>query len=180
VISYAGRRRPVKETQTMPRKGRTNEEIIHALHQVEGGERVAEVCRRLVVSEQTFYRWETVQRARPAGAARAPVAAPRRRQIEAGRRRSHARSAHPAGDCPTKDLSPRARCRLAEWVHRGIPLEPTPGREGDSCAQWYAAVSIHPGSPGRVAAAITGARRRARALRLPALDGAVETRRAGG
>jgi putative transposase len=42
----------------MPRKGRTNEEIIHALHQVEGGEKVAEVCRRLGVSEQTFYRWK--------------------------------------------------------------------------------------------------------------------------
>jgi hypothetical protein len=31
----------------MPRKGRSNEEIVHALHQVEGGEKVAEVCRRL-------------------------------------------------------------------------------------------------------------------------------------
>lgn len=28
----------------MPRKGRSNEEIIHALHQVEGGEKVTEVC----------------------------------------------------------------------------------------------------------------------------------------
>jgi putative transposase len=33
-------------------------EIVHALHQVEGGEKVAEVCRRLGVSEQTFYRWK--------------------------------------------------------------------------------------------------------------------------
>ena len=42
----------------MPRKGRSNEEIIHALHQVEGSEKVTEVCRRLGVSEQTFYRWK--------------------------------------------------------------------------------------------------------------------------
>src|SRR5688500_20185158 len=42
----------------MPRKGRSSEEIIHALHQVEGGEKVTEVCRRLGVSEQTFYRWK--------------------------------------------------------------------------------------------------------------------------
>lgn len=42
----------------MPRKGRSNEEIVHALHQVECGEKVAEVCRRLGVSEQTFYRWK--------------------------------------------------------------------------------------------------------------------------
>jgi hypothetical protein len=37
----------------MPRKGRSNEEIVHALHQVEGGEKVTEVCRRLGVNEQT-------------------------------------------------------------------------------------------------------------------------------
>lgn len=42
----------------MPRKGRSNEEIVHALHQVEAGDKVAEVCRRLGVSEQTFYRWK--------------------------------------------------------------------------------------------------------------------------
>jgi putative transposase len=42
----------------MPRKGRSNEEIVHALHQVDGGEKVAEVCRRIGVSEQTFYRWK--------------------------------------------------------------------------------------------------------------------------
>src|SRR5262245_36700318 len=49
---------PAEERQPMPRKGRSNEEIVHALHQVEGGEKVAEVCRRLGVSEQTFYRWK--------------------------------------------------------------------------------------------------------------------------
>jgi hypothetical protein len=33
----------------MPRKGRSNEEIIHAQRQVEGGEKVAELCRIAVV-----------------------------------------------------------------------------------------------------------------------------------
>src|SRR5215831_1400458 len=42
----------------MPRKGRSNKEIVHALGQVEAGEKVTEVCRRLGVSEQTFYRWK--------------------------------------------------------------------------------------------------------------------------
>jgi len=46
----------------MPRKGRTNDEIIHALHRVEGGEQVKEVCRRLGVSEQTFYRSAFIRR----------------------------------------------------------------------------------------------------------------------
>ena len=49
---------PADETQTTPRKGRSNEEIVRTLHQVEGGEKVTEVCRRLGVSEQTFYRWK--------------------------------------------------------------------------------------------------------------------------
>jgi putative transposase len=42
----------------MPRKGRSNEEIVHALGQVEAGEKVTEVCRPLGVSEQTVYRWK--------------------------------------------------------------------------------------------------------------------------
>jgi transposase-like protein len=42
----------------MLRRGRSDEEIIHALHHVEGGETVAEVWRRLGISEQTFYRWK--------------------------------------------------------------------------------------------------------------------------
>jgi len=42
----------------MPRKGHSNEAIITALRQVEGGEKVPDVCRRLGVSEQSFYRWK--------------------------------------------------------------------------------------------------------------------------
>ena len=53
-----GPARPARGDAAMPRKGRSNEEIVHALHQVDGGEKVAEVCRRLGVSEQTFYRWK--------------------------------------------------------------------------------------------------------------------------
>jgi hypothetical protein len=36
-------------------KRRRSEAIVHALHQVEGGEKVTEVCRRLGISEQAFY-----------------------------------------------------------------------------------------------------------------------------
>jgi hypothetical protein len=45
VVSSAGRPDRSEEPQ-MRRQGRSNEEIIHALHQVEGGEKVTEVCRR--------------------------------------------------------------------------------------------------------------------------------------
>jgi len=42
----------------MPRKGHTDEQILQALRQAEGGEKVAEVCRKLGISEQTFYTWK--------------------------------------------------------------------------------------------------------------------------
>jgi putative transposase len=36
----------------------TEEQVAHALRQAESGTPVAEVCRRLGISEQTFYRWK--------------------------------------------------------------------------------------------------------------------------
>lgn len=36
----------------------TNEQIIYALRQAEQGISVAQVCRNLGISEQTFYRWK--------------------------------------------------------------------------------------------------------------------------
>ena len=35
----------------------TEEQIVHALRQAEAGTPTVEVCRKLGVSEQTFYRW---------------------------------------------------------------------------------------------------------------------------
>jgi putative transposase len=36
----------------------TEEQIVHALRQAEAGTPAGEVCRKLGVSEQTFYRWK--------------------------------------------------------------------------------------------------------------------------
>ncbi len=36
----------------------TEQQVVAALRQVENGTAVAEVCRKLGVSEQTFYRWK--------------------------------------------------------------------------------------------------------------------------
>ena len=35
----------------------TEQQIAFALHQAEGGTPVADVCRKMGVSEQTYYRW---------------------------------------------------------------------------------------------------------------------------
>ena len=41
------------------KKGRfTEEQIAYALHQAESGTSVAEVIRKMGISEQTFYRWK--------------------------------------------------------------------------------------------------------------------------
>ena len=36
----------------------TDEQIAYALHQAEAGTSPSEVCRKLGISEQTFYRWK--------------------------------------------------------------------------------------------------------------------------
>jgi putative transposase len=42
----------------MKRKRFTEEQIGYALRQADAGVPVAEICRKLAVSEQTFYRWK--------------------------------------------------------------------------------------------------------------------------
>ena len=42
----------------MPKKGHTEEQIIAALKQQEGGEKTAEICRKLGISQATFYLWK--------------------------------------------------------------------------------------------------------------------------
>lgn len=42
----------------MPKKTYTEEQIAAALRQAEGGTPVAEICRKLGVTEQSFYRWK--------------------------------------------------------------------------------------------------------------------------
>jgi putative transposase len=42
----------------MPRKGHTEEQIIYALRQAEGGKKIGDICRELGVSQQAFYSWK--------------------------------------------------------------------------------------------------------------------------
>jgi len=42
----------------MPKPKFTQEQIAYTLKQAEGGTAVAEVCRKVGITEQTFYRWK--------------------------------------------------------------------------------------------------------------------------
>jgi putative transposase len=47
-----------KRRTRMKKSQFSEEQIAYALHEVELGTAVAEICRKLGVSEQTFYRWK--------------------------------------------------------------------------------------------------------------------------
>jgi transposase-like protein len=48
-----------KEDPTMARRrGHTEEQILAALREAEGGTTVVDVCRQIGISEQTFYVWK--------------------------------------------------------------------------------------------------------------------------
>ncbi len=42
----------------MPRKRHSEEQILYALRQIEGGKKVSEVCREMGVSQQAVYSWK--------------------------------------------------------------------------------------------------------------------------
>ena len=42
----------------MPKKGHSEEQIIAALKQYESGEKVVDICRKLGVSQASFYTWK--------------------------------------------------------------------------------------------------------------------------
>ena len=42
----------------MPRQGHTEEQIIRALREAEGGRKVGDICREMGVSQQAFYSWK--------------------------------------------------------------------------------------------------------------------------
>jgi putative transposase len=46
------------EEVNMPKKGHSEEQIIAALKQYESGEKTADVCRKLGISQATFYMWK--------------------------------------------------------------------------------------------------------------------------
>ena len=47
-----------EEDTKMPRRRHTEEEVLQALRQAGSGAKAVKVCRRMRISEQTFYTWK--------------------------------------------------------------------------------------------------------------------------
>ncbi len=47
-----------EETRTMPKKAHTEEQIVAVLRQGEAGARVHDVCRKVGISQATYYLWK--------------------------------------------------------------------------------------------------------------------------
>jgi len=90
----------------MPKKGHTEEQIIGALKQYEGGEKVAEICRKLGVSQASFYTWKKQY----AGMGVQELRELRQLRDENSRL------------CLKKAVKPRQRCRLARRAQEAYRL----------------------------------------------------------
>src|ERR1700686_845587 len=101
----------------MPRKGHTVEQIVQAIRQAEGGEKAAEICRKLGISEQTFYTWKR----KFSGIGLSELRELRQLRDENAKLKKLVAvplsgPTHAAGDCPKKAVKPRHRRVLARWA----------------------------------------------------------------
>ena len=102
----------------MPKKRFTEEQIIAALRQPDAGMKVVDICRKMGVSEQSFYRWKTKYAA-------LGVSEPREmRQLHEENRKLKqvvadlTLDADPAGGDVAKVVKPAAKRAMAAWAEK--------------------------------------------------------------
>ena len=105
----------------MPRKRHTEEQIGFTLRQAEAGTPPAEICRKLGVTEQTFYRWK--KRFGELGVAeirRLRQLEDENRRLKAGRGGPHARQGDAAGRRPPNMVTPSRRRGRRSQLRRSL------------------------------------------------------------
>jgi transposase-like protein len=101
----------------VPKRGHSEEKILRALHQAEGGQKVADICREHGISEATFYVWKKKYAGLVLSELReTPAIARGERQTQAAGGRPVAGPARAAGDRAKKALRPRHRRELGRWA----------------------------------------------------------------
>jgi len=107
----------------MPKKGHTEEQIVAVLRQVEAGAKVGEICRKVGISQATYYLWKRQY----SGVGVSELRELRQLREENGRLkrlvdRSMLRSTDPARDRVKKAVRPRARRKLARWAQEAYRI----------------------------------------------------------
>jgi putative transposase len=102
----------------VPKKGHTEEQILHASRQADGGVKVADICRQMGVSEATYY----VRKKKYSGLGLEELRELRQLRKENSKLKrlvadlSLDRPAHAAGDRAKKAVKPRHRRELGRWT----------------------------------------------------------------
>jgi len=164
----------------MPRKGHTEEQILQALRQAEGGERVTEVCRKLGISEQTFYTW----RRKYAGVGLGELRELRQLRDENGKLKKLVADLsldrHMLQEIVRKSSKASSQARVGALDTSRLPGERASGVEAASRAAIFVALQDSSRPAGTSADAIAGASGQSSAIWIPAVDRIAEARGVGG
>src|SRR5215467_5156367 len=107
----------------MKRSKFTEQQIAFALQQAESGTQVAEVCRKMGISEATFYRWEaTLWRLDAIRGEEATAARGRERQAAQGCSRFNARQGDAAGGDPTQTMTPARGREMIDFARAAFQV----------------------------------------------------------
>src|SRR4051812_5017772 len=100
----------------MSKKGHSEEQIVTALQQAEGGDKVADICRKMSISQATYYTWKKQY----AGLGVQDLRELRQLRDENGRLKRLVADLlldrHTAGARLKKAVRSRQKCRLARWA----------------------------------------------------------------
>jgi Transposase/HTH-like domain len=109
----------------MPKKAHTEEQIVAVLRQVEAGARVAEICRKVEISQVTYY----LRKRQYSGVGVSELRELRQLREENGRLKRivadlsmDRQILDPTGDRVKKALRPRARRKLARWAQEAYQI----------------------------------------------------------
>jgi putative transposase len=155
----------------------TAEQIAMALRQAEAGTPIAEICRSLQITEQTFYRWK-----KKYGSLGTPEIRELRQLREENKKLKQlvadlTLDKHILQESLKKSTKTPGAARVGGVGQGCVPGVGSPGMSGERICEIEHRVSLSKAAAGSVAETDTGARRGSDQLRISSLARAAETRR---